>query len=301
MEETITTLGLTKKFGDKLAVNDLNMHVPKGAIYGFIGQNGAGKSTAQKLICGLLLPTDGTIMLNGKPYTDKTERAKIGVLIESPCYYPSWSAYENLMLQASNIGLNKPKSIVLDALQSVGLGDVGHKPVKTFSLGMKQRLGVATALLGSPELLILDEPINGLDPQGIMDMRHVLLDLNKQKGATILISSHILGELSKMATHYGIIKNGTMVKEISAEDLSRESKDYLNVLTNDPHKALALITMKMNLTAEIVGNELHILNYKDGGAITMLLASSEIVVNEITFHQLDLEEYFMKLTGGVRR
>lgn len=298
MEEAITTLKLCKKFKDKLAVNNLDMHVPKGAIYGFIGRNGAGKSTAQKLICGLLLPTSGEIKLNGKPHTDRAERAKIGVLIENPGCFPSWSAYDNLLIQADNIGLKNARDTVTKALRDVGLDDVGKKHVGKFSLGMKQRLGIAAALLGNPELLILDEPINGLDPQGIMDMRNVIIDLNREKGTTVLISSHILGELSKMATHYGIIKDGTMVKEISADDLSRESKDYLNVACDDPQKAFAVITEKLHLNVEIIGNELHILDFKDGGAINKLLSQNGVVVSEMKFLQLDLEEYFMKLTGG---
>lgn len=299
MEEAITTIGLTKRFKDKLAVDNLDMHVPKGAIYGFIGRNGAGKSTAQKLICGLLLPSGGEIKLNGKPYTDRDERAKIGVLIENPGYFPQSSAYDNLIIQALNLGLKNPKNIVNEALVAVGLGDVGKKHVSQFSLGMKQRLGIATALLGSPELLILDEPINGLDPQGIMDMRNVIMNLNREKGVTVLISSHILGELSKMATHYGIIANGKMVKEITAEDLSNESKDYLNIKTDNPMDAAILLKNELNITAEISGNELRVLGYKDGGKITMLLANNGITVNEITFHQLDLEEYFMRITGGI--
>lgn len=296
----IETNGLSKVFRDKRAVNDLNMHVPEGSIYGFIGRNGAGKSTAQKLICGLLLPTKGTISLYGKSSSDREERSKIGVLIETPAYFNQYSAYENLYLQALNIGLKNPKQIVLDALDAVGLGDVGKKHVSKFSLGMKQRLGIAMALLGSPKLLILDEPINGLDPQGIVDIRNVLIRLNREKGITILISSHILGELSKMATHYGIIKDGTMVKEISADELSLESKDYLCVKVDDLMGAYKALHVNFSERIEKVGNELHIIGVKDGAMVNKILSENNIVADEISSHRLDLEEYFMKLTGGLQ-
>ncbi|MGN0657226.1 MAG: ATP-binding cassette domain-containing protein [Ruminiclostridium sp.] len=290
---------LSKSFGRHFAVKDFDMNVPEGSIYGFIGENGAGKSTTQKLICGLLVPTEGDIQLFGKPHNDADIRAKMGVLIENPGVYLGWTAYENLMMQALNIGVKNPDETVKKALDTVGLGNTGKKKVREFSLGMKQRLGIAAAFLGNPRLLVLDEPINGLDPEGIREIRQTLQRLNQEYGITILISSHILGELSKIATHYGIIRSGTMIKEISAEELSRECRDYMRIKVDEPQSVLEMLKEKLTIgNSEIIDGEIHLFNIRNGRRVNELIFGSGRIAAEISYHQLDLEEYFMNLTGG---
>lgn len=297
--DAIVATNLSKTFKGKYAVKNLNMHVPEGAVYGFIGENGAGKSTTQKMICGLLNPTEGEISLFGRPSNDADIRSRMGVLIENPGVYAGWTAKENLLMQAMNIGIENPKKTVDEALEVVGLGDTGKKKVKEFSLGMKQRLGIAAAFLGNPNILVLDEPINGLDPEGIREIRQTLLRLNQEYHLTILISSHILGELSKIATHYGIIKNGSMAKEISAEDLAKECRDYMRIKVKHPEKVLPYLRRHIDMDgSEIVDGEIHLLNAKDGAAVNQCMFQNGDVASEISFHQLDLEEYFMNLMGG---
>ena len=297
--EAISAIDLSKSFKGKYAVNGLNMHVPEGSIYGFIGENGAGKSTTQKMICGLLIPTKGEITLFGKPVNNADVRSHMGVLIENPGVYMGWTARENLLMQAMNIGVDNPKKTVDEALEIVGLGSTGKKKVKEFSLGMKQRLGIAAAFLGNPNILVLDEPINGLDPEGIREIRQTLLRLNQEYHLTILISYHILGELSKIATHYGFIKNGSMAKEISAEYLSRECRDYMRIKVPKPEKVLSYLKQQIQMDrSEIVNGEIHLLNAKDGAAVNQCMFKNGDIASEISFHQLDLEEYFMNLIGG---
>ena len=297
--EAITITQLSKSFKGKFAVSGLDMHVPDGAVYGFIGENGAGKSTTQKIICGLLRPTAGEIRLFGKPANDADIRATMGVLIENPGVYMGWTAYENLYMQALNIGIDDPQKTVRKALEVVGLGDTGKKKVKEFSLGMKQRLGIASAFIGNPRILILDEPINGLDPEGIREIRQTLTRLNQEHHVTILISSHILGELSKISTHYGIIKNGHMVKEISAEALSRECRDYMRIKVKHPEQVLACLWEHIKMdSSELNDGEIHLFNARDGAAVNQCMFQNGYVASEISYHQLDLEEYFMRLMGG---
>ena len=204
----IQTMGLSKRYKDNWAVDHLELAVEQGDIYGFIGRNGAGKSTTLKLLCGLAQPTQGEALIFGKPIRDSVARRRVGALIEQPGLYPDLSGRENLRLYAALLGLDSPARQVDEILETVGLSPKEKKPVKHYSMGMKQRLGVGLALLGGPDLLLLDEPINGLDPEGIREMRELLLRLNRERGLTLLISSHILGELSKIATRYGIIQQG---------------------------------------------------------------------------------------------
>ncbi|MGN0563541.1 MAG: ATP-binding cassette domain-containing protein, partial [Candidatus Heritagella sp.] len=210
---------LSKNFGAKQAVSGLNMTVPMGAIYGFIGENGSGKSTTEKLICGLLVPSGGSIKLYGRDYTDADVRAKIGVLIEAPGCFPNCTVWNNMMLQAANLGISHAEREVRKVLKMVRMEGAASNKYKNCSLGMKQRIGIAMALLGHPALLVLDEPINGLDADGMRIMREVLLDVTQNYGCTVLISSHILGELEKIATHYGIIRGGKMIREMTAGEL----------------------------------------------------------------------------------
>ncbi|WP_304426207.1 ABC transporter ATP-binding protein [uncultured Adlercreutzia sp.] len=295
----IVTEKLSKSFKGVEVVKGLDMHVPVGSIYGLIGENGAGKSTTQKMICGLLQPTSGEISLFGKSVNDADIRSSMGVLIENPGVYSGWTAQENLLMQAMNIGVDNPKRAVEWALEEVGLEGTAKKKVREFSLGMKQRLGIAAALLGSPSILVLDEPINGLDPEGIREIRQTLLRLNHVHQVTILISSHILGELSKIATYYGIIKDGAMVREVSGEELARECRDFMRVKVANPEKALPCLEERIQMDgAEIVGDEIHLLNARDGASVNRCLFQNGYVASEISFHQLDLEEYFVRLMGG---
>lgn len=299
--DAICTKDLSKSFGKKYAVNHLNLVVPEGAIYGFIGQNGAGKSTTQKLICGLTPLTSGSIELYGKPYTDGVIRSKVGMLIENAGVYPGLTARENMKLYGLAIGVENLDKEIDRTLGLVGLSDTGKKKVKQFSLGMKQRLGIAIALLGNPKLLILDEPINGLDPQGIIEFREIITKLNQELGMTFLISSHILGELSKVATHYGIIKDGTMVQQMSAKDLEQICRNYLHVKVDHVEEAQSKLQKAFHLEQCERGEngEIRLFGIDDTKAVNKYLFQNGFEVEEIYMHKQDLEEYFLNLTGGV--
>ena len=223
--------GLKKSFRGLYALDGLNMTVPQGAIYGFIGENGSGKSTTEKLICGHLVPDEGEIKLFGKNYTDAGVRSRVGALIENAGCFPNSSVWDNLMMQTINLGLKDRAGEIGRVLKIVRMEDNAKIKFKSCSLGMKQRIGIAMALLGDPALLILDEPINGLDADGMRIMREILVDITKTYGCTVLISSHILGELEKIATHYGIIRQGKMVQELSAADLEGRARNADKAVT----------------------------------------------------------------------
>lgn len=235
MDYCLTTTALSKHYKDFKALNGLSMHVPKGAIYGFVGKNGAGKTTLIRLICGLQLPTAGAFTLYGVGNTDKRIdrcRRRMGAVVETPSVYLDATARENIREQYRVLGM--PSFDGIDGLLAfVGLENTGKKRVRNFSLGMRQRLGIAVALCGEPDFLMLDEPINGLDPQGIIEMRELILRLNREKQITVLISSHILDELSRLATHYGFIDKGSMVKEISAAELEAECRKCTRLTVSD--------------------------------------------------------------------
>jgi len=222
MEYAVETINLQKNFKGIAAINNLNLKVPVGSIYGFIGENGSGKSTTEKLICGLLVPSSCEIKLFGQPYTDAGVRARMGVMIENPACFPYSTVYQNLMMQAHNLGIQNPKEEIKRVLELVNMSGAAGRKFKQCSLGMKQRIGIAQALMGNPRLLILDEPINGLDADGMRIIRETLISLNKEHGITILVSSHALGELEKVATHYGIIRGGTIIKEMLASEMDME-------------------------------------------------------------------------------
>ena len=231
MDYILKTKKLTKYYGKFRALDGLTMNVPKGSIYGFVGKNGAGKTTLIRLICGLQFPTDGEFKLYNVKNDDSkinVVRKKLGAVVETPAIYPEMSAYQNLKMQYDILNLKNYEEID-DLLKLVNLDNVGDKLAKNFSLGMRQRLGIAVALCGNPEFLVLDEPTNGLDPEGIVEMRNLLIKLNKERNITILISSHILDELSRIATYYGFIKDGKMVKEISAEEFEKECKHTIKL------------------------------------------------------------------------
>ena len=296
----IQTTGLSKRYRDKWAVDHLDLRVEQGDIYGFIGQNGAGKSTALKLLCGLARPTQGEALIFGKPVRDSVARRRVGALIEQPGLYPDLSGRENLRLYAALLGLDSPERQVKEILETVGLAPGEKKPVRHYSMGMKQRLGVGLALLGGPDLLLLDEPINGLDPEGIREMRELLLRLNRERGLTILVSSHILGELSKIATRYGIIQQGRMVEQITAAELEQKCADYLHLRADQPQKAAALLERALHLTRWEMRpeGEIRIHEMVDGKAVGRVLAEAGISVEEMGLHRQDLEEYFLERMGG---
>lgn len=296
----IQTTGLSKRYKRRWAVDHLDLAVEQGDIYGFIGQNGAGKSTTLKLLCGLARPTQGEALIFGKPVRDSVARRRVGALIEQPGLYPDLSGRENLRLCAALLGLDSPERQVEEILRTVGLAPGEKKPVRQYSMGMKQRLGVALALLGGPDLLLLDEPINGLDPEGIREMRELLLRLNRERGLTILVSSHILGELSKIATRYGIIQQGRMVEQITAAELGQKCTDYLHLKADQPRKAAALLERELRLTRWEMRPEGEIRIYEavDTRAVGHLLTQAGLAVEEMGLHRQDLEGYFLERMGG---
>ena len=296
----IQTIGLSKRYKDRWAVDHLDLRVDQGDIYGFIGQNGAGKSTTLKLLCGLARPTHGEALIFGKPVRDSVARRRVGTLIEQPGLYPDLSGRENLRLYAALLGLDSPERQVDGILETVGLTPGEKKPVKHYSMGMKQRLGVGLALLGGPDLLLLDEPINGLDPEGIREMRELLLRLNRERGLTILVSSHILGELSKIATRYGIIQEGRMVEQITAAELEQKCTDYLHLRPDQPQKAAALLERELHLSRWEMRpeGEIRIYEAADARAVGQILTQAGIAVEEMGLHRQDLESYFLERMGG---
>lgn len=287
--------GLTKNFGTKQALKGLNMTVPKGAIYGFIGENGSGKSTTEKLICGLILPGDGQIKLFGRPHTDADVRAKMGVLIESPGCFPNLSVWKNMKLQAANLGIKNPDSEIIRILKMVHMEGAASNKYKNCSLGMKQRIGIAMALLGNPTLLVLDEPINGLDADGMRIMREVLCDLAQNQGVTIVISSHILGELEKIATHYGIIRGGKMIKEMTAEELENGCRTYTALQTKEMNRAKAILSCKYSRVEEDENNYIRVYDAVTPEEIVTHLYENGIIISEIKTAKIGLKEYYIDL------
>lgn len=295
MEYVLRTKGLTKKFGSKIAVNAVDMNVAKGDIYGFIGRNGAGKTTAMKLILGLLNATEGEIELFGGEPLEKA-RGRIGSLIEAPGIYKNCTAYENM--KRFSIIYGGTDEDIAQLLKFVGLENTGNKKAGRFSLGMKQRLGMAIAMLGNPEFLILDEPINGLDPEGIKDVRNAVLNLNEQKGVTFLISSHLLDELAKIVTRYGIINNGVLTEEISAEDLNSMCESGLKVRVDDVGKAItALLPLVPQEEIRVSGGELVLPIDVDAAGVNELLVKGGVRVSELGAMRGDMEEYFIARLG----
>lgn len=286
---------LSKSFRGLYAVDHLNMTVPVGAIYGFIGENGSGKSTTEKLICGLQVPDGGSIRLFGRDYRDGDAMAKVGVLIESPGCFPNYSVWNNMMLQAANLRIKNPEKEVKEVLRMVRMEGAASNKYKNCSLGMKQRIGIAMALLGHPVLLVLDEPINGLDADGMRIMREVLVDLAKNKGCTILISSHILGELEKIATHYGIIRNGKMLKEMTAKELDVQCPTYVALRTENMDRTQALLRQKYSRVEEDEKGELRVYDAESPEEVVVYLYKNSILVSEIKTAKIGLEEYYIDL------
>lgn len=301
-EVILKTHNISKKYGNQFAVNNVNMTIKKGEIYGFIGQNGAGKTTLIRLITGLAHKTSGELELfNLSSESDLNKaRTMIGSLIETPAFYGNMTARENL--EVSRLVRNiAGKECIDEVLELVGLKDTGKKKVKNFSLGMRQRLGIANALLGNPRLLILDEPINGLDPMGIVEIRELLKKINKEKEVTILISSHILGELSELATNYGIIREGKLIEEISAKKLKEKCRQYIDLKVDYADRAVTILENELNISNyEVVeNNNIKIYsNLDDIGTINSTLSKKGVIIEGITLKGENLEEYFMNIVGG---
>lgn len=285
---------LNKSFRGLYAVNGLTMRVPVGAIYGFIGENGSGKSTTEKLICGHLVPDGGEIKLFGKDYSDAGVRMRVGALIESAGCFPNSSVWANLMMQALNLGLKNKAEDIRRVLKIVRMEDNARIKFKSCSLGMKQRIGIAMALLGNPALLILDEPINGLDTDGMRIMREILVDITKNLGCTVLISSHILGELEKIATHYGIIRQGKMIQELSAREMDARSRIFTTLKVNDLSSAAAVLRKKFSGVRQEDGY-IRIYDVDDTEAIVKILLESGNAVREVIKNKVGLEEYYIEL------
>ena len=286
--------GLTKSFRGMYAVDHLNMTVPAGSIYGFIGENGSGKSTTMKLLCGHLVADGGEVKLFGKEHTNPGVRVRVGALIEDPGCFPGSSVYQNLVMQCINLGIENRDEEIRRVLEIVRMEEHVGLKFKKCSLGMKQRIGIAMALLGDPALLILDEPINGLDTDGMRIMREILVDITQKYGCTVLISSHILGELEKIATHYGIVRQGKMIMELSAKDMDSRAQVFVSLKTKDMIGAKQALAAKY---ADVREEEeyLRVYDEENTAAIVDLLMKSGHVVSEIKKNKIGLEEYYIEL------
>ncbi len=300
MEIVLETNNLEKKYKDFKALNHANIHIEKGAIYGLIGKNGAGKTTLIRIICGLQNPTSGTYKIYGEENNSSniaSVRKRMGAIIETPSIYGEMTARDNLIEQYKLVGMPSLDGID-ELLKLVGLENTGKKKAKNFSLGMKQRLGIAIALANNPDFLILDEPINGLDPQGIVEIRELILKLNKEKRITILISSHYLDELSKIATHYGFLDNGTIIKEISSEELMKKMKHKI-ILKVSNEKEFVKYFEKNKINYEVEDNNtINVYGKYNLSKFVTELSKNNLIADDIHEQEESLENYFMNLIGG---
>ena len=286
---------LNKRFGSRQAVRNLNMTVPQGAIYGFIGENGSGKSTTEKMICGLLHENSGSIKLYGRDHTNPNVRARVGVLIESPGCFPNVSVWDNMMIQAINLGIRHPEKEIARVLKTVRMEGAASNKFRNCSLGMKQRIGIAFALLGDPALLILDEPVNGLDADGMRIMREVLVGITQREGCTVLISSHILGELEKIATHYGIIRKGQMLREMTAQELNASCPTYVSLKTGDMDGARQVLCSRYRRVERQEDGSVRVYDRVKPEEIAAFLYENGISLREIQSEKIGLEEYYINL------
>ena len=300
MEYLLETDNITKKYGPLVAVDHVSIRLKQGEIYGLVGRNGAGKTTLLKMLAGLAKPTEGSFTIFGES-EEKTARMRdrVGVLIETPGLYPNLNAMANMKIMAMFLGEND-ESYLQELLDAVGLSGVGKRKVKAFSMGMKQRLGIAMSLVGHPDILLLDEPINGLDPQGIVEVRELISRLNKERNITILISSHILEELSKIVTRYGIIHNGRIIDQFSQAELLRRCQERIEIRPSDTTKAVTVIE-KMGISDfKVVDNSVIQIfeRLEDSGEIVLELAKNNIKTLNISVKNENLEDYFLAVTGG---
>lgn len=302
MEYVLTVDALSKQYRHFKALNGLSMHVPKGAIYGFVGRNGAGKTTLIRLICGLQEPSSGGYVLYGKADTEREicrSRRRMGAVVETPSLYQNMTAEDNLKVQYRILGLPFFSGIP-ELLEMVGLQDTGKKKVKNFSLGMRQRLGIAIALAGNPDFLVLDEPVNGLDPQGIIEIRELILKLNREQQITVLISSHILDELSRLATHYGFIEKGHMVKEVSAEELEAECRKCTRLEVSDLNALIRVMDRKGWEYSVLSDQQTDVFAKINISQMALALAEENCEILSLQERDESLESYFVNLIGGER-
>jgi ABC-2 type transport system ATP-binding protein len=301
MEYVLQTRDLCKNYGKFKALDKLTINVPKGSIYGLVGRNGAGKTTLIRILTGLNTVSSGEFVFFGVKNTDENileTRRKMGAVVETPSLHPEMTARDNLIQQTKALGITDEK--IDEILKLVGLPDTGKKKAKHFSLGMRQRLGIAFSLIGDPEFLVLDEPINGLDPQGIMEVREMLIRLNQEKGITILISSHILDELARLATHYGFVEQGHVIKEMSAEELDKVCRKSVHVNVNDTN-ILADVLNGMGMEYRLYSPyEADIFSPVQVTPLVLALNEKKCIVNSMSERHESLENYFMGLVGGVR-
>lgn len=302
-EFILRTNKLTKKYNNDFALENVNISIKKGEIYGFIGQNGAGKSTMLRLVTGLSFPTSGSIELfgNNNPNELTDAQKRMGAIIENPALFPNMSAYENLEVHRLQKGI-PGKECIFKTLELVGLKDTGKKKAKNFSLGMRQRLGLGIALLSDPEFLILDEPTNGLDPMGIVGLRKLIKKLNREKGLTVLISSHILSELHQLATSFGIIHKGKLLEELTAKELDEKCRQHLRIKVDQPSKGAIVLEDTLSTTDfEVMPDgTMKLYNYLDDVRnVSRALTNSDLVIEHLSQNGDSLENYFSKLVGGV--
>jgi len=302
-EYVLRTKSIYKKYGKSFALDNINIEIKKGEIYGFIGQNGAGKTTLLRVVTGLTIPTKGTVELFGQSSEKELVKSikRVGAVVESPALFPNMSAYENLELHRLQKGIPDKKCIDR-TLKLVGLENTGRKKVVNFSLGMKQRLGIAIALLSDPEFLILDEPTNGLDPMGIVELRQLIKRLNREREMTVLISSHVLSELHQLATRYGIIHKGRLLEEISASELNQKCRQYLRIKVDNPSKGATVLEAELNSTDfEIMPDGIIKLysHLNDIQRVSLALTKNNLIIEHFSQAGDDLESYFAKLVGGV--
>lgn len=300
MEYVLETKNLTKYYSKAKVLNGVDMHVEKGAIYGLIGKNGAGKTTIIRILCGLQPPTRGYYKIFGIGYDNKDilkARRRMGAIVETPAIYTSMSAEENLLEEFKLIG-NPNLEEIQELLKLVGLNGVGRKKVKNFSLGMKQRLAIAVALSNNPDLIILDEPTNGLDPEGIIDIRELIISLNRTKNITFLVSSHYLDELSKIATHYGFLDRGRIIEEISSRELSKKMQSRIEFEVKEPSEFVKFFESK-EYSYKIEGkNKIDVYGKVNLSKLVIELAKKGLVAEHVREHHESLENYYMNLLGG---
>lgn len=305
METVLSANGLCKRYKQHMAVNGVNMHIERGDIYGFVGENGSGKTTVIRLICGLISPYSGGFALFGVDHRAKQihqSRSRMGAIVENPSIYMNMSAYDNLKTQCAICGVDDDEKI-RNVLRDVGLEALYNdkKHASDFSLGMRQRLGIAMALLGDPEFLILDEPMNGLDPSGIVDIRELILKLNRERGITFLISSHILTELSLIATKYGIISKGKLIKEITAQQLHKECGNATCISADDPQKLVQIVKETVDNPCEYTVDGLRILGDLDLTALLSAILAGGVRILNIHCSQTSLEDYYLSVIGGAKQ
>lgn len=300
MEIVLETNNLEKKYKDFRALNNANIHIEKGAIYGLVGKNGAGKTTLIRIICGLQEPTNGSYIIYGKSNSTNdiiSARKRMGAIIETPSIYGEMTARDNLIEQYKLVGMPSFDDID-DLLKLVGLEKTGKKKAKNFSLGMKQRLGIAIAIANHPDFLILDEPINGLDPQGIIEIRELILKLNKERRITILISSHYLDELSKIATHYGFLDSGSIIQEITSAELMKKMEHKIILTVNEP-KEFVKYFEEHNISYEVMDNKtINVYGKHNLSKLVSGLSKKNLIADEIHEQEESLENYYMNLIGG---